>query len=183
MTPDELLEKKRALRSFLLKKRQELSSSRRALAHKKLFESLSIELSVFRSVLSFVPIKKEIDLTKINQILCKDGKLHLPKVCGESLAVYQITSLERLKKSSLGIYEPLENYAKKKEHDSIDCILVPALGFDENYHRLGYGKGHYDRFLQDYKGITIGVGYKEQLFHDFLPVGDHDISLGRLLLF
>lgn len=183
MTPEELFEKKKALRFFLLKKRENLSSSRKNLAHKELFERLSIELSVFKNVLSFVPFREEIDLTKINQVLCTDGKLHLPKVSGDSLAIYQVRSLEELQKSSLGIYEPLEMHAIKSNLDSIDCILVPALGFDRNYHRLGYGKGHYDRFLKDYNGTTIGIGYKEQLFHDFLPIGDHDISLSRLLLF
>ena len=46
-------------------------------------------------------------------------------------------------------------------HD-IDLILVPALCFDEKGHRLGYGKGYYDRLLKSHPGIfTVGVCFDE----------------------
>lgn len=44
---------------------------------------------------------------------------------------------------------------------SIDMILVPLLIFDEKGYRVGYGKGHYDRFLANTKedAVLIGLSY------------------------
>ncbi|MCH9608507.1 MAG: hypothetical protein S4CHLAM45_10850 [Chlamydiales bacterium] len=65
----------------------------------------------------------------------------------------------------------------------VDAILVPALGFDQNYNRLGYGKGFYDKYLAKHPHIPhIGVGFKEQLVKS-LPTESHDISLSALSLF
>jgi len=58
------------------------------------------------------------------------------------------------------------------ETDGGVCI-VPALAFDENNYRLGYGGGYYDRFLRDYKGISIGLCYKELIMN--IPIEEHDI--------
>lgn len=52
--------------------------------------------------------------------------------------------------------------------------LVPLLGFDRFGHRLGYGKGHYDRTLEKYRKIedilAIGIGFAAQevpsVFHE-----------------
>lgn len=42
------------------------------------------------------------------------------------------------------------------------CI-VPALAFDLNGYRVGYGKGYYDRFLKKYKCKTVGFCYEMDL--------------------
>ncbi|MFR4021943.1 MAG: 5-formyltetrahydrofolate cyclo-ligase [[Eubacterium] siraeum] len=40
-------------------------------------------------------------------------------------------------------------------------LIVPALCFNAKGFRLGYGKGYYDRFINGYKGYTVGVCYEE----------------------
>jgi 5-formyltetrahydrofolate cyclo-ligase len=59
-------------------------------------------------------------------------------------------------------------------------VLVPLLGFDAKGHRLGYGKGHYDRALAKLrvKGRTFAcaIAYKAQMLDD-LPVEPHDEQL------
>ncbi len=57
-----------------------------------------------------------------------------------------------------------------------DCIIVPLLAFDQFRHRLGYGRGFYDRFLQQTPGCTIGMAFGMQ-YVDKLPVEIHDKSL------
>jgi 5-formyltetrahydrofolate cyclo-ligase len=37
-------------------------------------------------------------------------------------------------------------------------VFVPLLAFDKKGHRVGYGKGFYDRFLSDCKPETIKIG-------------------------
>ena len=48
--------------------------------------------------------------------------------------------------------------------------MVPGLAFDRFGFRLGYGGGYYDRFLTDFSGTRIGVGYQmlmlEQVPHN-----------------
>ena len=44
-----------------------------------------------------------------------------------------------------------------------DVVLVPGLAFTKNGHRLGRGKGCYDRFLSNYQGVAIGLCFEEQI--------------------
>ncbi|MFM8832750.1 MAG: 5-formyltetrahydrofolate cyclo-ligase, partial [Cytophagales bacterium] len=40
----------------------------------------------------------------------------------------------------------------------IDLVLVPLLAFDKEGHRVGYGKGYYDRFLKGCKSSCKKIG-------------------------
>jgi 5-formyltetrahydrofolate cyclo-ligase len=61
-----------------------------------------------------------------------------------------------------------------------EVLLVPLLAFDKKGHRLGYGQGHFDRFLQNHKAMTIGIGFKEQEI-DKIPHQSHDFALDMIL--
>jgi 5-formyltetrahydrofolate cyclo-ligase len=66
-----------------------------------------------------------------------------------------------------------------------DVILVPLLAFNEKKHRLGYGKGFYDRYLNKYlrkfKNIlTVGVAFSFQKYHK-LPINTKDVKLDFML--
>ena len=52
------------------------------------------------------------------------------------------------------VYRFLEEYKGDKA-----TILVPALAFDKNGFRMGYGKGYYDRFLSSFTGVKVGLCY------------------------
>ena len=63
-------------------------------------------------------------------------------------------------------------------HSSIDMVLVPLLGFDDEGHRVGYGKGFYDKFLAACNPTVIKIGL---CFFDPIQkisdIGSHDIAL------
>ena len=89
--------------------------------------------------------------------------------------------LDDLKVNKHGMLEP---YANKKPFVP-NVILLPLLSYDKNNHRLGYGKGYYDKFLNKYlkknKNIlTVGVAFSFQKY-DKLPISNHDVRLDCIL--
>lgn len=61
-----------------------------------------------------------------------------------------------LKNSKYGIPEPVSGI--KLPPETIDVVFVPLLAYDKNGHRIGYGKGFYDRFLSNCTKNTVFVG-------------------------
>ncbi|MGH8814266.1 MAG: 5-formyltetrahydrofolate cyclo-ligase [Advenella sp.] len=65
-------------------------------------------------------------------------------------------------------------------------ILVPTLGYTRDGHRLGYGKGYYDRTLhalaqQDHNTLSVGIGWDEGLIDgSYLPAA-HDMPLDAIV--
>lgn len=55
-------------------------------------------------------------------------------------------------------------------------VLVPGLGFTKSGERLGKGKGYFDRYLENFKGLKIGICFKVQLI-SVLPEEPHDVKM------
>lgn len=121
------------------------------------------------ALLLYYPIKNEISPLPLLELCLKKGKKVALPVCNKensTLIFRRITALEDLTLSTFNIFEPNENCDKIKIGKNTLCI-VPALIFSRDGHRIGYGKGYYDRFLPD--GVkTIGLAYSGQKF-DFTP--------------
>lgn len=58
----------------------------------------------------------------------------------------------------------------------VDLILVPGMAFDRNNHRLGRGKGYYDRLLNEINAWKIGVCFDFQRVEE-VPVEGHDVAM------
>lgn len=72
-----------------------------------------------------------------------------------------------------GILEP------RAEHEVIEpsimaAAFIPLLAFDAQGGRMGQGKGYYDRFLAEFKGIRIGVAFEWQFSPSPIPREPHD---------
>ena len=79
-----------------------------------------------------------------------------------------------------GMLEPV-----KSKHNTPDVMLVPLLSFAPDKHRLGYGKGFYDRYLNKYLKtfrniLTVGVAFSFQKHHK-LPINNMDVKLNYIL--
>lgn len=74
---------------------------------------------------------------------------------------YLLTDNTRLVKSAYGIPEPVDGI--EVPSNKIDVVFVPLLAFDTKGHRVGYGKGFYDRFLNECKEdvVTVGLSFFE----------------------
>lgn len=62
-----------------------------------------------------------------------------------------------------------------------DLIVVPMLGFDRNLHRIGYGGGYYDRFLETQpEADKVGVCFDDLQVAE-LPVEPTDVALHKIV--
>lgn len=65
-----------------------------------------------------------------------------------------------------------------------DCqpglILVPGLSMSSKGERLGRGKGFYDRYLENFRGLKIGICLEVQI-DESLPVEPHDVLLDYIV--
>jgi 5-formyltetrahydrofolate cyclo-ligase len=127
-----------------------------------------------RTFLFYYPHKNEVNTIPIIEKLMEQNKaILLPKVEKDRILPIFISNLSELKEGFAGIKEPSgEEYPKEK----IDIVVVPAVAFDRKGYRIGYGKGYYDRFLSDYKGLKIGLAYQFQLMEK-LPHEEHDVPV------
>jgi 5-formyltetrahydrofolate cyclo-ligase len=99
--------------------------------------------------------------------------------------IYPVEQLTTLIPSTMGILEPDPTLAPALDMQEAShiCALIPGLAFDKQHHRLGYGKGHFDQLLANTSCKTIGIGFKEQLLEEMLPVESHDQKLDDVMLF
>jgi 5-formyltetrahydrofolate cyclo-ligase len=74
-----------------------------------------------------------------------------------------------------GIREPLADWAAM-EVSRIGWAAIPGLAFDASGDRLGRGAGFYDRFLADFRGFSVGIGFEHQLV-ERVPIEAHDVRV------
>ena len=74
---------------------------------------------------------------------------------------FLLTDSTAIKNNEWGIPEPVNGIEIQPEN--LEVIFIPLLAFDKNGHRIGYGKGFYDRFLKKCspQAIKIGLSFFE----------------------
>lgn len=176
---------KPALREYFLAKRSAIDEETFKENNEKIkyqflaeFQNLKIN-----AVHTFLPIahRKEIDTMPILEEL----KRMLPEinivVSKSNMKILEMTSY-LLKANTVleinrwGIPEPVD--AELFDDQKLDMVLIPLLAFDKSGHRVGYGKGFYDRFLKRCRPETIKVGLCFEPPVSFIPdTHDYDVTL------
>ena len=81
--------------------------------------------------------------------------------------------------NKFGIPEPISQKVKYP-----DVLLVPLVAFDQNFNRIGYGGGFYDRYIKKIrkrkKVLTIGFAYSFQRVKK-IPTSNYDIKLDFII--
>lgn len=133
-------------------------------------------------LLAFVSKDIEINTEIIIKQALSDGKtLALPKCKEENLMdFYIVDDLSQLMEGYYGLLEPNPEKCKMLSETENTVCLVPGLAFDREGYRIGFGKGYYDRFLLDYKGITVGMCYTKCV-EEALPKGYYDRPIDILI--
>lgn len=149
------------------------------------------------TVVAFWPLPDEVDIRPAIRELYQQGKtVLLPRVVSDTemvLCLYE--GDDSLTEGAYGIMEPAigsEQFSMNNEQLAINnydylcslgavAVLVPGRAFDHDGHRLGRGKGYYDRFLASCpEAHTIAVCYPFQII-DNVPTNQYDIPVKELI--
>ena len=172
------------LREFFKKERKKIDLEKRKNISKAAAYAL-FEITKNKTfAASFMPLFDEIDLLDFNKLLLQERKLCLPAIINNQMEFFKVNNFDDLKIGAFGILEPDSTNCKKVFLTSSDIVFVPGLAFDLRGHRLGYGKGFYDKFLKNHSEVaSVGVGYEEQLLLQTLTWESHDATVKATFLF
>lgn len=166
---------KATLRARIKRMRNELGGDFISKASRQVCEKF-IELYGEReSFLFYCNFGNEIETEWLFNYLHKKGKkIYLPKMCFEEIFIGRFEGSEFLETCSLGIKEPV---SLTDEPEQIDVAIVPALVFDTNCNRIGFGKGYYDKLLKNYLfDLKVGFAYDFQVV-ERIETEEHDVPL------
>lgn len=143
----------------------------------------SDEYKKCRILFAFVSSPIEVSTVQIIDRALSDGKrLAVPKCTDKSgiMDFYYINSTDCLQEGCFSIMEPNPQKCEKVTDFTDGLCIVPGLCFDLQGYRLGFGKGYYDRFLQNFGGITVGLCYS-RCVEKQLPTGNFDRPVDILI--
>ena len=135
-----------------------------------------------RAIHCYLPMRSEVDTRPLIADALSHGKrVAVPIVVRKAaeLAHAWLDSLaaDALTPGVFGTFNPRD--LRPAAPGDWDLVIVPLLAFDRRGHRLGYGKGFYDRLLAASAVPTIGVGFADQEV-DALPAEAHDVPLNYI---
>jgi 5-formyltetrahydrofolate cyclo-ligase len=180
---------KNTLRKVYLEKRKFLSQAEYERRNQLLTDLLInyFEARQFHSIHTFIPIKrnKEPDTFPFLQYLWSkrpeiDVITGVSDLDSPSMHHVKIAQSTTFLENKWGIPEPKggETYPIEK----IGCVLVPMIVGSKSGHRIGYGKGYYDRFLQKCSENTHFVGINlAPLLDGSLFIDRYDIAMHRMI--
>ena len=116
----------------------------------------------------------------LDELVAQGKTVLLPRVVSDTdMELRQYTGLQDLQVGAFGILEPTGKLFT--DYEKIDVAVVPGMAFDKEGHRLGRGKGYYDRFLRLLpKTYKIGICFSWQLV-DNVPTDEHDILMDQIM--
>ena len=96
---------------------------------------------------------------------------------------YQVISVKQLEAGYKGIREPAADeslrYRFRTQEDTL--MILPGVAFGTDGYRIGYGKGFYDRYLQDKAQITrMGLAFSNQITEPFIHE-EHDRKMDKIV--
>ena len=134
------------------------------------------------ALLLYYPLPDEVDVRPLIREANREGKhVLLPVVRGDELELRLYKDEASLREGAFGIMEPTGPMLVHEDYDEIDLALIPGMAFDRAGHRLGRGKGYYDRLLPKLTNARLqGICFPFQLL-DEVPAEPHDIPVHEVI--
>jgi len=174
------------LRKLALAKRNSLNQNQiqtwsnqicRKLVESKCFGEANI-VHIYNSIGS------EVDTNKIIQVALIAGiTVIVPEIGeGQSLKHWQVFQNTIYSQGKFGIQTPIANchLFDISNLQPNDLVIIPIVAFDLHNNRIGYGKGYYDKFLNQIESKKIGLAFRCQQVKDFEP-DPWDVALDQII--
>lgn len=166
---------KQVARTHLLEKRRQINFKKRNAKSQKIMENVIKVLDGHLHIGIYLSLKDEVNTTDyLNYFLSNFESVSSSIVEDDSLVFYKINTLRELKPGYMDILEPTTE--ERIDKDQMDAIIVPMVGFDKHFNRIGYGKSFYDRYLSDYNGKIIGIAFDDQEY-PHIPHNEDDVPV------
>ncbi len=173
--------KKQVLRE-LMKKMCDSMPNEDVKEHSEIIEKIvlnSDEYKNAKSIFIYISFKNEIRTYGIIIDAKKHGKnVYVPKIInGEMKAVS--CDFRKLTPNKLGVMEP--DVYEMADESKIDLCITPGIVFDRERNRIGFGQGHYDKFLNKNPQIfKLGLAHDIQIV-DQITAEEHDVKLHKII--
>ena len=151
------------IRQEILKKRNNLSTEEVEKKSNLIIQNLEKFIKNAENIMIFMDMKNEVRITKLMK-LYPEKSFFIPKITDS-------------KNREMKINRYNENI--------LDIVIVPAVVFDFEKNRIGFGGGYYDTFLKkvrekNKKVLFIGICYDFQIV-DEVPTESHDMILNFIV--
>ncbi len=171
---------KNELRQQYLAQRKEIPDKKWAENNSAIFSELSkTNIWEYAYYMLYLPIEKqnEPDLGLMMKELLKMGKkVYVPKIIEDKIEAVNYDFNTVVHQNEWGIDEPESNLVV--EVDKIEIFMIPMIVCDKQGNRLGYGKGFYDRFLQNASDASLFIGVSMfNPIEEIIPAESTDIKL------
>ena len=132
----------------------------------------------------------------IDELVAEGKRVLLPVVVNDKdMVIREYTGKHDLAEGSFHIMEPIGKLFPEEKYPEIEVAIIPGMSFDDTGHRLGRGKGYYDRFLTKLRGMAgnhcerkeddgtevykIGICFGFQKLQE-IPFESHDILMDEV---
>lgn len=179
MDKNELRVKYKAIRKEISEKEQKSHLAAENLFQSEMWQNANV-------VALYLSFGSEMGTAEIVRRGLAEGKIiAVPVTDNKSYAMdfYRFSLDEQTTDSALGMAEPV----RKKENlilpEKIDLCILPGVAFDIYGHRLGMGKGCYDRYLPKLRidAQKAALCFTEQITIKVLPFEEFDVDLDWLI--
>ncbi|MCM1161362.1 MAG: 5-formyltetrahydrofolate cyclo-ligase [Roseburia sp.] len=181
-------EEKKALRRGILKKRDEMSLEEQLTLSHEIMEKAVAHHTFLQAeeILTYVNYKSEVNTKGIIEYAFLLGKkVYCPKVTADGeMEFFEISSIGDLQEGYKGILEPDRILERQWKYSLKKALLImPGAVFDRQGHRIGYGKGFYDRFLEkaaEHLETKAALAYEMQVQKE-IPFEQHDKCVDMII--
>ena len=177
------MEDKKLLRKHIRQLKQEWGSEALLLQSEKLMGLLEMHERFQKAhvVLAYYALPDEPCTQLVLDRWAESKQVLLPVVEGDHLLLREYRGKDSLREGAFHIMEPVGPVYN--DYKSIDLVVVPGVAFDAENHRLGRGKGYYDRLLShpDFQtAYKLGICFNFQKIQE-VPVDANDVLMDEVL--
>ncbi len=182
---DKLLFKKKETRQTILQQRKAFPAKEKNLAEQRMLKFLQ-NWDVFiqaETIHLFISKPEEPDTLPIISYAWESGKtIVVPCVLPNTFNLFhsQLKSFDDLCPGALGVLEPSPERRLPMNPESFHLVIIPGVAFDLQGGRIGYGKGYYDRFLEQTTAFRLALAFDFQII-DKVPTEKHDVPMNGIL--